>query len=82
MYVIENCFKLAIFNLKTWTSSNIYFREIFDSYNLSKYSQYVKKIKRYFIAKWGLQITWSNHIVNSVSRQNKFYKKTILLLMK
>lgn len=75
--VSKSCKSINVFKFK----NKIYFSELNYSdltsiYQLSLYSNKIKHVKRYFMAKSGLKITW----VNKISKIAKFNKFEIIIL--
>jgi len=68
----DRCSTISIYKLNQYTSSDIFFSEIHEPYLLSKFSNQIKNLKRYFLAKWGIQISWKNHLINTKRTFNSF----------
>ena len=70
--ISNKCRSISVFQLNQSVTSDLFYSELKSSYFLSKYSNKVKRLKRYFLANWGFIITWTNHLVNTNGQFNIF----------
>lgn len=79
MVVVNKIYKFPVLNFNQSVTTEVYFREIDDVYSLSKYSNYVKEKSRYFMASWGVLISWKYHYLTRIS-QNGYNEFQFVLL--